>query len=77
MLAEPGARLREQPRIGLAVRASGKDSLDQPIDSVADVVANQINGYRRQAEIGQRAIAGLVQIGKRVDQCAVEVERYG
>jgi hypothetical protein len=76
VLTEAGPGALEQSGVRFAIEAASQDTFDQAVDAVPDVVSNLLNTHPAKAEIGEHAIAGLVQVGKRVDQRAVEIERH-
>ena len=54
-----------------------KPALDHQAGAAADHVARRVVGNRRQALAGEDDVQGLDQVGRGVDQRAVEVENDG
>ena len=72
-----GVILCQQRLKECAVRSGGYGQLHQPPRSVAERGAHLLPRTFRQAVAGERAVHGGGQVGERVEQRAVEVEKYG
>ena len=72
-----GVVFRQQRFEQRTVRSGWHGQLHQPPGPVAERGAHLLPRALRQAVAGERAVHGGGQVGERVEQRAVEVEKYG
>ena len=72
---EHAACLAEQRGLRPSVHGAGQGALDEPFHAVADPSSHERLAARRNAEPWHRAVDAPCEVGNRVDEGSVEIER--